>query len=500
LDRKQRFHSIAFAIILESMVNRPEKNIRRRGKGGVMKNEEKSAVTRRINDASQRRDDAPGESDDFNKTRSSWQLLRSHPTFFVLIFLVIPWLLSSQAKNAYIRYPHTINQILDTLEDAGIYHAGYRLRPPLGMNETRQLLIVGSMSSGTRQAAHDLVESLGLEVGHEDSDTTHYAVRDGSVSWFHGIRFLDRPDPQERLRTMVDICKVSWRIYSYDKIQWNYPWSNYGTDLIIFGPTNFSLPHFHPNFKKAYLQTCQQTIFRELGCELSQTCRGAPFQRIMLQTREPWRIVTSLVTKYCGGGKWEAPTSLLMLFQAIYPNSAQVWFPKESKEQEKRKSESTALRQCSEQMAMHVYLWYSDLLESFDKLRKSDTESRPNKSETLSNYMVYPIERTTICQVAAMAGFNIHGDYSNNDLVVYPPNIESVASFCKESPNVLFGNTQNQFNSKNNNNEVVPPKNGKNPIGEFEEQKLGVATVRDVMSEGVVTMIDGLSLRMGYDV
>lgn len=459
-------------------------------------------------DNSNEREPNTNGSDDGNAVQDSlhqswWQLLRTHPTFLALIFLVIPWLMNSQTKNIYLRYPHHINRILDLLDQTGMYSTEYRLRPALGMNETRQLLIVGSMSSGTTQVTHDLVDLLGLEVGHEDSDTTWYPVRDGTVSWFHGIRFLNRTtDPQERMRTLVDICKVSWRIYSSDKIQWNHPWSNYGSELVLFGPTSFSKPHFHPSFKEAYLQTCQQTIFQELGCELTKSCKGAPFQKFLLQTRHPWRIVTSLVTKYCGGGEREAPKTLRMLFQALYPSKSRVWFPEESSHQiANPKDADRTLKHCADQMGLYVSLWYRDMLDSFGKLREIDEGSSTVHIKAASNYRIYPIESTTICQVAAMAGLDV--DANSGDDIVYQPNMERVAEFCQKNPNTLFGNTQNQFNSKNNANETVETlsSRGSSEVdSSVQEQKLDVSTVRFAMNDDIAGTIDRLARILGYHV
>jgi hypothetical protein len=178
---------------------------------------------------------------------STWKTIRSHPTFLAFIFVVIPWIVSKQANRIYFQYPHHMNRVLDILEQKGIYRASYRLRPALTMKDPRQLLIVGSMSSGTSQVAHDLSESLDLEMGHEDSDTLQFPVRDGTVSWFHGLRYLHR-DSKERARITVEFCNVAWRIYSSDKINPFHPWSNFGTELIIWGPTSYSLPVFHPSF------------------------------------------------------------------------------------------------------------------------------------------------------------------------------------------------------------------------------------------------------------
>ena len=64
-------------------------------------------------------------------------------------------------------------------------------RPALGVHDPRQLLIVGTMGSGTTQKAAEL-SALGLEFGHEMSDSRERQVRDGTVSWAHGLRFLRR--------------------------------------------------------------------------------------------------------------------------------------------------------------------------------------------------------------------------------------------------------------------------------------------------------------------
>lgn len=51
------------------------------------------------------------------------------------------------------------------------------------------MLIVGTMGSGTAQMSRELMR-LGVEVGHEVSDSEHELCRDGTISWVHGIRFL----------------------------------------------------------------------------------------------------------------------------------------------------------------------------------------------------------------------------------------------------------------------------------------------------------------------
>lgn len=53
----------------------------------------------------------------------------------------------------------------------------------------KQMLVVGTVGSGTAQMSKDLM-ALGVEVGHEASDSERDFCRDGTISWAHGIRFL----------------------------------------------------------------------------------------------------------------------------------------------------------------------------------------------------------------------------------------------------------------------------------------------------------------------
>ena len=66
---------------------------------------------------------------------------------------------------------------------------GWVSRPALPIDGARALLVIGTMGSGTTQRAHEL-RSLGLEVGHEASDSREVRCRDATVSWAHGMRFL----------------------------------------------------------------------------------------------------------------------------------------------------------------------------------------------------------------------------------------------------------------------------------------------------------------------
>jgi hypothetical protein len=138
-------------------------------------------------------------------------------------------------------------------------------------------------------------------------------------------------------------------------------------------------------------------------------------------------------------------------------------------------------------MASYVHLWYNDLLDSFDALHQQEPET----------FHTYHIEDTSICHVAAMAGLDVSGGSFKSsqvhDLIVYPPNIEKVKEFCLSNHHVRFGNTQNQFNSRNNDEESTGAS-----FSAKQEQKLDMKTVRQVVTEKTAKRIDELAVRMEY--
>ena len=108
---------------------------------------------------------------------SLWQTFRSHPLIRVIPFVLIPYVLYHGFFFFQLQHPE---------------YLGSSLRPAVGLTDERQFLIVGTMSSGLIQVARTLFDDFGLEVVTEASDTSWFFARDGTVSWFHGTRFLPR--------------------------------------------------------------------------------------------------------------------------------------------------------------------------------------------------------------------------------------------------------------------------------------------------------------------
>eukprot|EP00752_Nemacystus_decipiens_P001708 g1654.t1 len=61
--------------------------------------------------------------------------------------------------------------------------------PVVPVRRQKQVLIVGALGSGTLEMSAALTK-LGVEVGHETSDSSNEPCRDGTISWVHAIRFL----------------------------------------------------------------------------------------------------------------------------------------------------------------------------------------------------------------------------------------------------------------------------------------------------------------------
>ena len=87
----------------------------------------------------------------------------------------------------------------------------------------RQVLIVGTQSSGTTQMSRDL-NAIGLEVAHESSEASWSFARDGTISWFHGIRFLRRPQREEVASYSINwLCSRARRNIGFHPAMYRVP-------------------------------------------------------------------------------------------------------------------------------------------------------------------------------------------------------------------------------------------------------------------------------------
>jgi hypothetical protein len=298
--------------------------------------------------------------DGIDVAQTAWDVIRHHPLFWALLLLGVPYLLFVMWRWVVLQHP---------------FISG--MRPAVGMNDTRQVLIIGSMSCGTSSIAQALREEVGLEVGHEDSDTLWTFVRDGTVSWFHGIRFWRHPANRSDGSVVSDLCRVAWRFRNSK--------SNYGFGPTLFGTPEYNCSFVHPRFNHCFHHACVKALTREYGCGLATTSkeRGScnpPFQTTLLQTREPWKIVQSLVAA-------KPPTTLWLLLNAMGLVQSE---------------------DCVQQMILYVTGYYNTILDN-----------KPDIS-------FYPVESTTPCEVSILAGLG------NVSTTVYGPNHDVVVEVCQK--------------------------------------------------------------------
>ena len=251
-----------------------------------------------------------------------------------------------------------------------------QLRPAVTKTDTRQVLIVGTMSSGTVQVAHDLTHQLPLEVGHEVVDADWSFCRDGTVSWFHGIRFL--PPPLE-FKEIVQ----KWSLLCG---------SNY-TENMGFHPNMYtSSCSSRQKWSKCWSNACLEILQQEWGCAWKENGCITPFHSTLLQVRNPMHTISSLVTKFCVGGiNGTIHSSFLPYASALFSFHN---FTHDS---------------CIEAMGTFVVEYNTAMLKARDAGLIAD---------------FYRIEETSACQVAHLAGLD------REETTVYPPNYKRVARIC----------------------------------------------------------------------
>mmetsp|Transcript_44536 Transcript_44536/g.110372 ORF Transcript_44536/g.110372 Transcript_44536/m.110372 type:complete len:372 (+) Transcript_44536:132-1247(+) len=259
----------------------------------------------------------------------------------------------------------TVRDLLVITSVVGLPYAAYSaytfahlesgwLRPPVARHEPRQLLVVGSQASGTSQTAATLAK-LGLEVKHEAADASTSFCRDGSVSWFHGIRFLEG-EPSNK--SLALLCSGP-------------------TGKMGFHPAAFrrSSCSYRKQWDACWERECKEVISESWGCAVTpgRTCE-MPFEKTLLQARHPLRTMESLVVKFCQDET--APAEPLFLLYAYSLFAGPEW--------------EVRGRHC-----LPVVGWY--VLEYYEAMIKAVDAGEIDQ--------VFKVESVGVCDVARMGGF-----------------------------------------------------------------------------------------------
>ena len=321
-------------------------------------------------------DEEPGE-------KTLWQTFSGHwslPFYGITLAVLLPL----YVQQSYLHY------MLERPDLLAKYSGGIiQLRPPVALEDTRPVLIVGTISGATTQVAHDLQYLMDLEVCHETSETTRHFCRDGTVSWFHGVRFLQRAkDQMTHVKSLADLC------------------TNF-TESMGFHPRMYrdtSECSLRTKWSNCWARECVDLLHKEWGCAWvdDKTARTeidpgtpcqTPYATTLHQVRHPLRTIESLLAKFCP--KETMDDGFVKIIQALFHQ-----------------------HDFGSYTCLQVAGYYT--LEYHKAMRKAVTGGLIQQS--------YQVEGITPCQVASLAGFNSESE------AVWRGSKERVTRVC-EDPN-----------------------------------------------------------------
>jgi hypothetical protein len=340
-----------------------------------------------------------GGDDDDDDEVSLWATFSSHPLVQVAAVILPIFFLHRAYYFLMLQHPEYLQPLQPILQ----------LRPSIGVTDERQLLIVGTMSSGTTQVAAELSKHLNLEVAHEASDAHWYFCRDGTVSWFHGIRFLEQRKPfsmhaDKLLRFCTNFTANMGFHPSMYRSTSNCA-SRSGGGSLAARWTPFS------TWSPCWAKECFSILSREWSCattsattSLSSSSCETPFRRVLHQVRHPLRTVESLVTKFCVDGVDGAVNPSFVRFMGTLFD---FFDPTDS---------------CIEAATEYVLYYTHALLEARRQGRI---------------FAMYRVEDVTPCQIAELAGLfdeeNDENEDSKSSDIVYEPNRDQMQRICGSS-------------------------------------------------------------------
>jgi hypothetical protein len=265
------------------------------------------------------------------------------------------------------------------------------LRAPVGDDGARQLLVVGTQSSGTTSLT-DALKRLGLEVAHENSNAAITSCRDGTISWFHGVRFFPH---QLSEASIAELCTGEVKRTGFHPRMFRSPRGCTGELLGSWGPCLAS--------------QCRDVLLENWGCVLGGDGRApceTPFAVSLLQVRHPLRVIESLGVKFCTAADAPLNPVLGRLLAALWPDYR----------------EQLEAGPCVAALGWYWALYHEALLPALDA--------------GLLGW--YRLEGSSPCEVARRAGFDRAS--------VHPPAAAAFARACEGSASSQAARRSNRRN------------------------------------------------------
>lgn len=343
---------------------------------GAGKAEKKEKAAK--NDSKEKKKEEDAEEEEENRSFLR-QLIYDFPLISASLTVVIPYGLYLLYYYIQLQNPDMLSPLL-------------KLRPAINSTTERQVLIVGTMGAGTTQVAHELSQLLQLEVDHEVSDASWHFCRDGTVSWFHGIRFL------EHMIQPLNMCTEPLV-------------KGMGYHPKFFSSNTTCNVYKDKDWSPCWQRECIKRVISEWNCARKDRCE-TPFRKTLFQMRNPMKTIESLFIKFCEGSTMENGNihdSFLNLTNSLFPHVAP----------------ELSGASCIEAVATYV-------VEYDRMILKAHAEGLIDAK--------YPLEKSSPCEVAELAGF------LQADTTVYKPNHDKVAEYCRDTND----NRQDYFSRKKN--------------------------------------------------
>jgi len=342
-----------------------------------------------------------------NQVLTIWDVVKENPFIFItLVAVMIPYIFYNIYLFVCLQHPEIMS-----VATMGFLHP----RPAVKISDPRQVLILGTISSGTTQVSFDLKKKLSLEIGHENAETNWSFVRDGTVSWFHGIRYIPRPGIDTReFKDDAEKGEALFKSVVNDLCRELHPSMGFHPFMFRSGKCNL-----RQKWNPCWRDECRNILESEWGCGLrhssdndgsdTNTCE-TPYLKILLQVRHPLRTIESLVTKFCiKGVDGEVQPAFLTFTSVLFPQH-----------------EFSGMS-CIESAGYYVDEYNSAMAAAKERGYFDD---------------MFHVEEVTPCAVAQLAGF------MEND-VLFAANRDYVVNICNDEDseaNKAFKSKANLYN------------------------------------------------------
>jgi hypothetical protein len=295
-----------------------------------------------------------------------------HHLVRVAPYVVIPYIIYQLIYFLTLRHPEYVSS--GTL---GLINQ----RPALKPHDVRQVLILGPEFPENRYVTAGMVSPLKLEIVYEAFDAYNYFCRDGSVSWYQLMRFMDPVvvQSQENNSTLA-----AWKELCMDR--------NHAM-IKLFHPKEYGMTSCssYEKWSKCWAKECFNLVTNLWACEKDDT-RDCPqrFSRILHQVRHPLRTIEALNASVCPNPQLK--DSFMAVVRGFFPE-----------------------RDWKSMSCLNAMAWYTvDFHMLLIQAREEGTI-----------HGMFQIENTSPCEVAALAGFQ------DPESSLYAPNVEKTTRLCR---------------------------------------------------------------------